>query len=861
MDRIAAALAAPGVTGIIITGPAGTGKSRVAREGLAAAASLGCETRWVVGAPAAREVPLGAFTAWVPSGVGDTAQLLRRVIDEVSSSPSGGAVVLAIDDVHLLDDLSAFVVHQIVVRGAAKVILTIRDGVPVPSAVQEMCRSGQFDRLEIDGLSLGETAAVLSAVLSGPVDSSAVQRLWRMTGGNALYLRNIVEQEVADGRMTFTGGCWRWGGDPVVPRGLIELIESRVGALPPKVADVVDVLAVAEPVDLAMLTRLADPGAVEEAETRGLITLESVGFGIEARVSHPLYAEVRRSRSAQSRLVRLRGVVATELAATADRDDVRTVVRRAALSLDSDLVPDAELLGRAAHCAVWLADLSLANRLAEACVRAGGGPEPMFVRAHALSWLGHGDEAEKVLAGMDVDRLSEAEFAQLAFLRCSNMLWACADPARAKQLIDEAESATPANARTHIDAFLTIYWFAMDRPEAARAAAKNLTVHDIPIVGSEISWALTQIAADAGRTADAVATAAAGNGVATRTLDAPQMRFNIADAEVSALLLAGRVSDALEVATDTRRQATDLPGVAELIGTAVLGRAALSAGDLPRAVELLGRAAGELFLSHPVGWGYRYRIPYATALAMGGRHQEAAAALAALDGVPRQFRLLDHERSLALAWVAASRGVVSEAIHIVRSAAERARGTGRFAAEVLCLQTAAQFGDHAVAARLDELAGIVEGPRAGLSARFASALHDGDGAELSLVSEEFEKMGDLVAAIDAAAHAALVYRRRGQRGSALTCSTRADALAARCGAVTPAQLRANEHIPLTDRQHEIVAMIGEGLSNRDIAARLNLSVRTVESHIFRAMAITGTATRDELAALLHRNGARQAGLQ
>ena len=41
-----------------------------------------------------------------------------------------------------------------------------------------------------------------------------------------------------------------------------------------------------------------------------------------------------------------------------------------------------------------------------------------------------------------------------------------------------------------------------------------------------------------------------------------------------------------------------------------------------------------------------------------------------------------------------------------------------------------------------------------------------------------------------------------------------------------------------------------------IAERLTLSVRTVESHIYRAMLKTGTSSRDELAALLSRPDAR-----
>ena len=155
----------------------------------------------------------------------------------------------------------------------------------------------------------------------------------------------------------------------------------------------------------------------------------------------------------------------------------------------------------------------------------------------------------------------------MAFLRASNMLWALGDPARAKEIIDEASRTTPPQARSYIDAFLTVYWFAMDRPEAARQASESLALDDLPaVVGAEIAWVLATIAADAGRTAEAVAVADAGYTVATRSFDAPHMRFNIADAHISALLLSGRVGDALEVAERVRQQAADLPGAAQLLG-------------------------------------------------------------------------------------------------------------------------------------------------------------------------------------------------------------------------------------------------------------------------------------------------------
>jgi DNA-binding CsgD family transcriptional regulator len=851
MRAIEAAIVASDVSGIVVYGAAGVGKSRIAREALSVGESQGRECRWAVGTSSARAIPLGAFNTWAQSSVTDTVQLLGGVIESLTAASSGATVVVGVDDVHLLDDLSTFVVHQIVQRRAAKVVLTVRDGEPIPAAVQEIWKGSRFDRLDVQPLSLNETTALLSATLAGSVDPEAAQRLWNLTRGNVLYLRNIVEQEVADGRLVQQQGYWRWIGDPVMPPGLVELIESRIGALPGPVSDVVDVLAVGEPIELAALGRITEPAAVEEADTRGLITLEPVVGGVEVRVAHPLYGEVRRRRAPPTKMRRLRGLVASELAMSDHHDDIQVVVRRATLNLDSDLTPDADLLVRAAQGAVWLADLPLADRLADAAVRAGAGPEPNFVRAHALSWLGRGEEADAVLAEIRSSQLTAGEQARLAFLRASNMLWALGDPPRAKELIDNASGTTRLKARSYIDAFLTVYRFAMDQPDAATQASKNLALGELPaVVGAEIAWVLATIAADAGRTADAVTVADAGYTAATRSFDAPHMRFNIADSHVSALLLSGQIGDALEVAEHVRKQAADLPGAARLLGPAVAGRAALGAGHLHSACALLEQAAVGLSATQALGWGYRYHIPRATALAIRGSTDEAAAALAALDKLRRPFRLLDYELSLARAWVAAGQGAVSEAISLLLSAAERAAANGQFAAEVICLQTATQFGDRTSAPRLCELKAIVEGPRVALAARFAVALRDGDAGELASVSEDFERMGDLVAAVDAAAIAALVYRSLDRRGSTLGSSTRAHALAEQHGAQTPALRHATEPLPLTDREAEIVMLIGEGLSNRAVAERLTLSVRTVESHIYRAMLKTGTTSRDELAALL-----------
>ena len=187
----------------------------------------------------------------------------------------------------------------------------------------------------------------------------------------------------------------------------------------------------------------------------------------------------------------------------------------------------------------------------------------------------------------------------------------------------------------------------------------------------------------------------------------------------------------------------------------------------------------------------------------------------------------------------------------VLAASEIAHDNGQFAPEVMCLQTAAQFGDPSGAPRLRELAAIVEGPRVGLAAWFAEALHGGNGTELFRVSEHFALMGDLVAAADAAARAAVAFRDQNRRGHALTCAARAEALAEECGgADTPALREAAGDLPLTTREREIAMLLGRGLPSRAVAERLTLSVRTVENHIYRAMTKTGATSRSELVAML-----------
>ena len=141
--------------------------------------------------------------------------------------------------------------------------------------------------------------------------------------------------------------------------------------------------------------------------------------------------------------------------------------------------------------------------------------------------------------------------------------------------------------------------------------------------------------------------------------------------------------------------------------------------------------------------------------------------------------------------------------------------------------------------------------RAPTAAMQAEALATGDGDGLLAAADRWEELGDQLAAADAAASAALVFRRQGRRGSDSTAVARAQRLRDACeGAHTPALTAAARPLPLTEREREIATLAARGLANREIADRLVVSVRTVEGHIYRICNKLGVNERSALKPIL-----------
>jgi len=818
----------------VLAGDAGVGKSRLAREALSQVSGRHV-VRWVTATTSARALPLGVFAEWIGDATLEPLLLVREIIDALTASPQGKPVVVGVDDGHLLDELSAFLVLQLAQRRLANVVVTVRNRETAPDAVTALWKDSYLERLELQPLSRPESDSLLTQTLGGPIDLGAAQQLWNLTRGNVLFLRHLVDQELAANRLHQNSGMWSWSGEPRAFTTLGELIDAQMGALSDPIREVLDLVAVGEPIRCDVLAAMVSEGAVDDAEARGLITIDNHPKP-SARLAHPLYGDVRRARGGALRLRRLRGRLVSALADSAVLDR-RDLIYRALLTLDSDLPPDATLFIQAAGAAMQLLDPVLAERLAGAAKRAGGGFEAISIQQFALHLVGRVTEAEHIMLDAADAEFTPDEQIKMAVFRAGNLFWGLGAADRAVSVIEAAQARPASASGGALQAFRALIEAANGQTSAAIGIANAVAASSDSDLAAMVSYYTLILALGyAGRADDVADVATHGYQLAARSLEASPLVFGFTEYHVQALILAGYQSEAEALTQGWARQTAEIPVAYGAYGAMLIGRTELSAGRVGSARDWLEKAMHGYTRHANTKYGtVTCRTDLVIALAASGNDVHAARELRTLEAERNPFGFMESRCTLAAAWVSAAQGAVTEAVAQCWRAAAVAQSRGHFGQEVNALYTATRFGDPTTADRLAELCAIVHGPRVTAASAYATALAAGDAAGLAAAAEQFERMGDMLAAADAAAHAARCHRRQGRRGAALTADEHVHRLAQRCdGADTPALRELTESAPLTARQREIFTLAAQGLSNRQIAERLQVSIRTVEGHRYRA---------------------------
>src|SRR5215475_7407844 len=164
VSEITSSVTDDAVRGVALAGKAGVGKTRLAREATAALAAAGWMVRRIAATATSRPIPLGAFSQWTDDGESAPFALVRRVIQALTDGTDENRLLVLVDDAHLLDDLSALVLHQLVHSRAAAVILTVRTGEAPPAAVRALWKDGLLHRRELEPLTRSEIDDLLAAV-------------------------------------------------------------------------------------------------------------------------------------------------------------------------------------------------------------------------------------------------------------------------------------------------------------------------------------------------------------------------------------------------------------------------------------------------------------------------------------------------------------------------------------------------------------------------------------------------------------------------------------------------------------------------------------------------------------------------
>ncbi|MEU7407056.1 LuxR C-terminal-related transcriptional regulator [Streptomyces sp. NPDC044948] len=278
---------AAGRSGLVVTGAAGSGKTRLVTE-----AVRGTDCARAAGTPETRDIPFAAFAHLLPETV-----TLHRAVQLLS-----GVRLLLVDDAHLLDGASAALVHQLAVHGRTRLLVVVTDGAPVPGAVSRLWSGELLPRLALEPLPREETAELLTAGAQTDLEPLTVDRLHRLCRGDLRLLRELSTAVREEGLLVPVPDTGRraWRGPVPITATVRERTAHVLDRPRTEERETLERLAFAEPLPLDL--DALDLGTLERLEAEGLVTVDDHGA---TRLAHPLHGPVLRAAAGRLRARRL----------------------------------------------------------------------------------------------------------------------------------------------------------------------------------------------------------------------------------------------------------------------------------------------------------------------------------------------------------------------------------------------------------------------------------------------------------------------------------------------------------------------------------------------------------------------------
>ncbi|HSN36263.1 MAG TPA: LuxR C-terminal-related transcriptional regulator [Arthrobacter sp.] len=872
-DRVRSALLAEDRMGVVITGDRGVGKTQVGRTAIAGFGSDVYALQLRSSGPGSA-TPYGclAFTlARLPqSSLGSPTAILHGITSLIRDDAAGRQCVIMLDNAGSLDELSTGVLLNLLQTRTARLIATAQRTTDLPPDFYWLITSGQLAEVRLANLTEIETLEVLKAALGHRVSSALASQLHQLVGGSPTLLQAVVAEQIERGNLVLSGDVWTLVDEVVLDgrTALEDIVRARYARETPVARELIEVLSCARSLPLARLARMYSPGVIADMEDAGQIVIDRTDRH-QVSLGDRYLGDIVRNWLSVERRLELRDKVPGHQQHELNELTVEDLLAYAAWTHDCDAPLAPAHAVAAAAAAVKLFDPKFALK----CAGSLSPEDPewsegQLQKSAAYLQLGLPLQAMAALDDVSEDQLSSlgAEaYAELVAAKADCMSWLEDRTGQVPELIRQArlrlhelggmQPPAPPQELTRAGlcldlcefnylSFIGDYAPMMDRLRAAAAPDMD----DNPVHRLRSGIILMEALCMTGKEIDARKLMRDIGGQLGEWSNIPRVRENFAWRSFNVLLLSGQWRQSIDMLKDASGRAGHGLHSGSAATDLAVGLAYVYAGRGYMALDPLLAAIAQLEVRASL---HSLRQAYAAtafAYAQTGNSVQASIYLdraRSAEG-PARFTVsssADFCMDMASRWL----GDPEAKDRLVHSAEEHYRA-GRYTLAGIFMFGATVNGTAKDFQFLEDVAALRQGPLAELSRTVAVGSRKKDpGIMLEAAAQAAAMELDAVQA-RCAALAFDFAKAAGLSGKASAAHAILESLSDAVPAL-PVMPR-NKGPLLTDRERQIATLAGNGVSNKDIALSIGISVRTVEGHLYQVFTKLGVSSRSDLLGLI-----------